>query len=272
MSHSSRAQPPAWSLVAAEQIATVGLRIRRIGLLFGATCLGFVGVGVIVGMRARSVEGAYGQRQISNFTFTPSTATPLLVLAVFIALSMWEGEGPSRRSYHTSMPLSRQHQNLTRVFGGWCWLMIFTAVYLLTTVLVVWIVESVSGLPQPYARTFVAWEWLVPFTGVTIAYLLASALAVRTEQPFLWLFGICAVYFGIVTAFHTLDYEQVADYLLIIVNGRYGASAAMAGAVEWGVGNLSKPDVARWLGSTVLWGGASFLALIGVSSRRIESN
>jgi hypothetical protein len=230
-----------------------------------------VGVGIFIALRARELNAKQAAYQMANFTFTPRSVFPLLILAIVVPLLTWEGEGPSRRSYHLMMPVPQYRHSLMRVFAGWVWLMVATAAYLVAIVLTVAVMEGLTGNTQPYEPFFVYWEWLVPFTSVSIVYFLASAATLATEQPLLWILGIPALLGGSMALLHMLGFEDESRALQMIYSGKSGAAAAFLGSVEWRAGNGTLyPSLGRWLGATALWAVGSGVVLRWLSARRTE--
>jgi hypothetical protein len=263
---------PSWRAVTREQVKTVNMRIRR--LMYLVICLYgvLVGVGILIALRARELNAKQAAYQMANFTFTPRAVFPLLILAIIVPLLTWEGEGPSRRSYHLMMPMPQHRHSLTRVFAGWVWLMVATAAYLVAIVLTVAVMERLTGNTQPYEPFFIYWEWLVPFTSVSIVYLLASAATLATEQPLLWILGVTALLGGSIAVLHMLGFEDGSRALQKIYSGKYGAVAAFLGIVEWRADNGTLyPSLGRWLGATAIWAIGSGVVLRWLSARRTES-
>ena len=112
-------------------------------------------------------------------------------MAFLLPFGVWQGEDPSRRTYHWMMPVARHTHTLTRVLAGWVWLMAATFVYLVVGIVIVLITQRITGEPQSYGPSFAAWEWLVPFTVGTVVYMFVSAAAVGSRQPIAWI--ICVI-------------------------------------------------------------------------------
>jgi hypothetical protein len=180
---------------------------------------------------------------------------------------MWNEEDPTRRAYHWSMPVTRATHALTRTFAGWLWLIAFIALWLAFIVAIDAISQRIVGTSLRPPTTGAAWEYLVPFTAATIAYLFASAAAIGARTPLVWIVGPILIYIGVSVLAWSLGYPHLSSAMSKIISGFYGAGAAMYGVIR--VNGF--PSLDRWLGATVLWGGAAAALLYAVSHRRNDT-
>lgn len=266
--------PPRWRTVAGEQIRTVRLFLRRTGLLL----LALYGVGIVVSiwmafhvidMRADNPAAAH-----VNFAHSPASSMLITLIAFLLPFGVWQDEDPTRRAYHWMMPVARHTHALTRVFAGWVWLMVATMLYLAVSVAMVLITQRITGEPQSYGPTFAAWEWLVPFTVGTIAYMFVSAAAVGSRQPIAWIVGVVVLYAALIYLLTMAGYAEAANKVASVYSGEYGARAAMLGRIDAVdlVHRQMYSSLARWLGSTAIWGAMGTALLAWVSYRRPESS
>ena len=132
--------------------------------------------------------------------------------------------------------------------------------------------------------------WAVPFTGATAAYLLASALALASRHPLRWVIGIVlANLFASIASEVGSTHPRVgwladapARALQSLVEGRYGLDTlltARAASLDNTMTMLSGesrvvwsavPELGHWGTATLLWTGASLLALWAAASRHRE--
>jgi hypothetical protein len=261
---------PSLRTIVEEQIRTVGLSIRDIGLV--VLTLYLVVIGVTIAQLTRFQSPTSGRPSMTNFTFTPESSMVVMFLALIVPLRVWQDEEPAKRSYHWVMPLPRHVHSLLKVLAGWVWTMVGVALFLAGTVILAFVAARISGIPQPYHRNFSAWEWLVPFTAASIAYALASCAAVGGRRPFMWVFVAIAAYYFVIFLLLKLGMTEAVNAFRLLWNGRYGASAAMTGA---NIGSNQMQlgpyaELPHWLGVTALWGCISGGLLFLVARRHTE--
>nr|MDQ2668984.1 hypothetical protein [Gemmatimonadota bacterium] len=182
---------PAWSSVAREQVRAVGLRLRSAGIMLLTLFALFACAAIIISLDTFTV--ARGGKGGPDITFVPQMTIVLTAFVILAPLMVWEGEDPTRRLYHRAMPMRQLPNALAKVIGGWTWVMVASAVFLIGMAIVPLLMQR-GGRPVVYSSTFMWWEWLVPLTSVTIAYTLASAASVGARQPFVWIFGPLIIY------------------------------------------------------------------------------
>jgi hypothetical protein len=280
---------PRWGAAFLAEVAAVGISLRR--ELIGAALL-VAGVTPLIYL-LRSGGGWTAPIRVD-----PDEWGFILAVVAFIApLAIWKSEGPARRDYFWSLPLPRGPHTLSRVLSGWGWLMVvILAVFAWLTVLA-WVTGGGFGLDQsrlvlgpdaPPGATPAAlaaagggaldpalfrqirwttpgWLWLVPVVAPTIAYLLGSIAALRSDHPWLWLAapGMALMVVGLVG--EVASVPGLAELVLQFAEGRYGLETLITGSNEattrvattggeevlvWR--NLPAPR--QWLTTVLIWG------------------
>ncbi len=270
-------QPSSKGVVFGEQLRLVALLTRTAAALLVGVLLVLAGSTIQVARVARETNLQSGTSQAPNFSFSPQISVLLVGVALLLPLLVWQDEDPTRRLYHWAMPVSRPTHAMLRVLAGWIYLMLLVAVFLVGMVLVRAITQRILALPQPYQAGFVWWEWLVPFTASSIAYILASAAAVATRRPFVWIFGLpllLASIPGLLYQLYVGPSRDIARALISIGRGRYGAGAALAGQIEVFdlASKVSYPSLTRWAGATAIWLSIGLALLYVVVQRREETS
>ena len=264
---------PAWSRVAHEQVRAVGLRLRSAGIMLLALFTLIAMATIVISLD--TFTPVRGGRPGFNATFAPQMTVVLTLLAMLTPLMVWEGEDPTRRLYHRAMPVGQLTHALAKVVGGWAWVVVATAVYVIGIAIVPVLVHRGSE-SVIYSPTFLWWHWLVPFTSVTIAYALASSAGVGTRQPFVWIFGSMVIYGGVIALLMRADVPMLTDVaraMTTAITGTYGLGAATTGNID-GIdvsGRLVTTALERWLGATSIWGAASAALFYLVARRRVET-
>jgi len=265
--------PPRWRTVAGEQIRTVRLFLRRTGLLLLALYGASIVIAIKVAFTARD-QVVDGNLAHVNNAYSPASSIFIAIVACLLPFGVWQDEDPGRRGYHWAMPVTRHTHAVTRVLAGWVWLMAATVLYLLVQAATVVITERITGEPQSYGPTFAAWEWLVPFTAGTIAYMFVSAAAVGSRQPIAWVVGTVLLYSVLLSLLTLMGYPEAANRVASVYSGEYGVRAAMLGHIDTldAVHRQTYSSLARWLGSTAIWGAMGAALLAWVSYRRPKSS
>ncbi|MGH7655072.1 MAG: hypothetical protein ACREN6_10455 [Gemmatimonadaceae bacterium] len=256
---------PRWRDVATEQVLSVGLMLRAMGILLAATLLIYGTVAIRVTANAYRLS-----HPLPNFAYTPEVTVFITYLALILPALIWHDESPKRRVYHAAMPVARSTHALTRAFAGWVWLMAGTAAFLLVVVAVDAIAKGIGG-PSGRVPVILAWEWLVPFASVTIAYAFASAAAIGAETPAVWILGVPVLYASVSFGIAMFGDAALSRSMLTVLSGRYGASSAMGGWIsDMNAAGISTglPSAERWLFASLIWGAAAAVVLIVVSKRR----
>lgn len=243
--------------MARAEFRTAGAAIRRELAVLGV----IIGVFTLLSVMF-SVRGLFTEPfMLGDMTF------PLTVLALLAPVGMWKGERPTP-AYRWSMPLDRPRHTLLKVLGGWVWLMMFVAAYLLWVLAlnslatgevhvgVEW-AHVLTRRQLPDARIvdmLVAdhpWIHLVPFTSATLCYLLGSAVVLSSRHPWRWLAGTVFAWFAVGQFVTAGKIEWLANARGAVMAGRYGLVSALTGV----------PGAGAWIGATLLW---TALAAAGV--------
>jgi len=231
---------PRWSDVLREQFRAVGIALRPELLLLGALLAGLSALVMVIHLRNPQV----------TFDFVPGIAVPVMLLAILAPIGIWKGDEPGRRSYLWSMPVDRTRHTLAKLLGGWAWLMPLVAVYLLWglgmtlatggDVAVEGIRMATRELPPGVVATdadlyvlwwdIPAWQWVTPFTGVTITYLLGSAVVIWSDHPWRWFAGFAFVVFVLVLLAEEGGLPGLEQALFALTEGgRFGIESALLG-------------------------------------------
>ena len=266
--------PVPWRVVVAEQLRATGLHLRSAAALlllaYGVLAASMIYLALDVQKTNTSHEF-----QAVSFSYSPGMTFALLAIAFIIPLIIWQDEDPPRRAYHWSMPVARSAHTMAKAIAGWCWMTFAVAASLLGLLGLVSMTELLTGLPQYAAHHQAWWEWLIPFTSLTVAYTFASAAAIGTRRPIVWLFGSMAGYFGVYmfVSLAIQDHGRVANHVASVVTGYYGAGPAMGGWFRWYDASFAvtdTPTLDRWLGSLVIWATASGVLLAWSLRHRSE--
>ena len=256
---------PSFRTVVREQVRAQGLMMRMAGALFAAVMLLIAAACLRM---AFVMKGAgQGTGSMTNFTFSPQMSVIVSGLALLLPIMIWQDEDPARRVYHRAMPVAQPMHAFMKVLAGWLWLMAVIALFLTGMVIIPLLASRIAGGGQPYHPGFAWWEWLIPVTSATIAYVIASAAAVATRRPLIWIFGLPLLYGAAIDLLLRYGLLRVVRVMRKIATGYFGATAAMSGQTEHAD---SFASLDRWLGSSVLWGVAAAALLYLVAKRRVD--
>lgn len=246
---------PARGAIVREQIAAVGIALRKERNAFLGVLAAFAVLAIWSAFRART------EFHQASIDYGPAATIPMTLIALLIPFGVWRSEDRARRAYHWTMPVARTEHTLVKTFAGWLWLMGGVAVYLVTLAVLGVVMRAVSGASPE--RVASMWEWLVPFTSVTIAYLLTSVAIIGSAHAWRWIGGTIIGYFIVLLVLEVLELRDVKRAVQLIVDGTYGLSAAIFGNVNTvHVGHrFFVGDPTRWLGATLLWGALTGVAL-----------
>lgn len=130
------------------------------------------------------------------------------VVAVVAPALVWSSEGPSRRRYHWSMPVSRELHDTLRIGAGAVWLMLSVAVF-----------AAIGTINEPavlreqwlfHAPAFYAGLFLVSL----LLYLLCTVFALLFDRPLLGIILTTIALIAVQTQFmrvHAPAVRQLAD-------------------------------------------------------------
>lgn len=269
------AAPPLPSLVtvAAAQLRSVGLAVRRELRIFAVGLLVLGALGVLGSLRAAADPDLQ-----AHIPVDPQLAFPMVLLGLLAPLAVWKEMGPSRRGAHWAMPVPRLRHDLVRVAAGWVWYMAALLAFVAWNLAVAWLTGGIghpNAVPQP-----AWWQWLVPFAGGTIAYLFGSAVALSTDHPWRW-FAAFVLGMLLTSAIGSAaGWDGFLETLARVISGRWGLEAALSGTtaapqpMTMPDGQVvmfpgSRPDAGAWIGATLLWL-ALGLGLNALAARRFR--
>jgi hypothetical protein len=228
--------------VVREQLLTVALSLRR----EAAVVAGFAGA-ITVGVLWAQAGRSYG----IEMPLTPDAGIPVAMLALLVPLAVWKAEGPAQRGYHHAMPVQHGAHAVVKALSGLVWLLALVAAYF------AW-VGMLSAVTGGSVESAPAWRWVAPFAGVTVMYLLGSALALKVAHAWRWIGGGLVSYLFL-GALRGADgpnalYRLVQD----IAFGPLGVSTVISGQMStrhgWnGEYFAYSPNASAWLAATWLW-------------------
>jgi hypothetical protein len=246
---------PAWNVVAREQFRSVGVALRREGLV----AAGLVGL-LSVWIGYLRVETG-GHAQIS---FTPEAGLPAVILALLIPMAVWKGEDPARRGYHRAMPVGHGAHAAMRGLGGLAWTLGAVAAYF------TWL-GVMSALSGGEVEAAERWQWMVPFTGAAVMYLLGSALTLVTAHPWRWLGGTVVGYLFLSTLRAADGTRPLSETVSSVVWGRYGLATVASGlTAEPGHPWMHSANASLWMLATWMWLAIAITAFLYASYRQPE--
>jgi hypothetical protein len=230
---------PRWSAVAEEQFRSVGLALRREGVVAaGFMTLASLWIGY---MQVNRVHDA-------AVPLAPEAGVPAAMLALLVPMAVWKGEGPARRGYHRAMPVSHAFHAVVRSLSGLVWLLAAVAAYF------VWL-GTASALTGGQVEPAYAWQWAVPFTAAAVMYLLGSALTLATTHPWRWLGGAVVAYMFLGTLRMAEGTATLFDSVNVLIAGEYGLHTVITGfhSHAYHFEGTSASDASVWLAATWLW-------------------
>jgi hypothetical protein len=250
---------PRRDAVVREQLRTVGLSLRREGMLV-AGGLGALSAWILSVHLGRPWGGP-------RVSLVPDAMVPAVLLALFAALAVWKGEDPARRGYHWSMPVDHADHAMARTFSGWAWLVAAIGGYVAWLALMAVATGGEVGVETRGEITdaVAGWRWLVPFGGATILYLFGTALALASRHPWRWLGG-GAVGFVFLAAWAASigGHTPLHGLIETLWGGEYGLRTAITGLSpdghsydprglfylgSWGL----EPVFGAWVSAAALW-------------------
>lgn len=249
---------PSSAAVLQQQIRLLWLSRRPlfvIGLLTGAV------------LSAAAVMGYFGQDVgLLILKLTPG----VMFTAAAWGVILWREEGPSRRTYHWTLPYPAARHDVMRVAAGAAWLLVAVTGYVAVGVLI----GVMSGDGEAIAR---ALPLLLPhlfFAPLTL-YVLAAALATVSDRPLEWLLFI---YLGAAVTAAVGELSRVPllmDVLRFVFGKPYGLGFALVSASSGAGVRAEDPAQAElslyyteWLPIALLWLIIALVILILVARAR----
>ena len=160
-----------------------------------------------------------------------------VLLGPLWAFAVWHGEGPSKRHYMWSQPVSRLGHTMARVAAGLAWLWIAYAVLVAAG-----IIFAASAGKMWQITEFNAGGWLNMFTGPMLGYLLFSILTVASDHPIRWAAGIffgLPILVGITVDWLNVDPERLDWIAEPLANETWGLGVGMLGGVVDAIAELN---------------------------------
>lgn len=184
----------------------------------------------------------------------------LVLIGPVWAFAVFNNEGPGNRMYHWSQPVPRWIHSLARVAAGAAWLVVVYVVLLGAGLLF----GAMDGNAWQYFQLPVA-AWANFFTGPLIGYLGVSILAVISDHPIRWFFGLVfllPLVMGLVL--NALGLDRVMEVLAQPVThsqwglgqalaGAFGSSAMSVMAEAIGMAEQAMPEFRGWWVAMGLW-------------------
>jgi len=210
----------------------------------------------------------------ADFGLVPTPGLLVVILSfvasmftsLFWALSVWAGEGPSRRAYHWTMPISRASHDLARVAAGGLWL--------LTGILIMWLAVvvglAVGGRLDALAAVS-AMGWVNYVVAPVIVYLLVSIAAVSSDRAGRLVAFVFLGTMGSYMLFTLINLEPVAGVFHEIIDGTFGYQRALTDAFFHDIVPLSeRSNPVPWMWRALMWFGIALGTLITVARRHRE--
>ncbi|HVG45700.1 MAG TPA: hypothetical protein VM890_13260 [Longimicrobium sp.] len=229
---------PGWMAVLREQLASVGLALKREGMVVGACALLFTAFILWVELQNGSAD----------MPLSPAQGIAAAMMALLIPMAVWKGEDPARRGYHHAMPLGHGAHAVARGAAGLAWTLAGVAAFF------GWM-GILSVITGGGVEPVKAWQWAAPFAGATVLYLQGSALTLVASHPWRWLGG-AAVGYVFLDTFREVDVaKSLTDLVDAAVWGHYGITTVLTGLVRHTgyMGHPLMPDAGRWLTATFIW-------------------
>jgi hypothetical protein len=230
---------PRWRDVVLQQVAIVGLGLRREAL-------------VLIAVLAAAGSLVAGEIIRGGPAFDGDETFPTALVAFLFPFLVWRSDKRFGPSFLWTLPVDRRRLALARVFAGGVWL---TAAL---TFFVAWLLALGFLGGAPAARTVMR----VPFTATFAAYLFGSALVVGLRHPVRWLLGAAGVIVLMGAVGQAIHKPGQSTWQSVPGAGAYSSAA---GDVETAWRTL--PDLARWTISTFVIFPAGFAAVWAAASR-----
>lgn len=282
---------PRWTAVAWQELRTAGAAVRR-EMVVAALILLALSLPVLA--RHFRTPGHATDMQFAEMMLLP------VVFGLFGAVAVWKGEEPARRGYFWSQPVDRARHSLMKVFGGWAWVVVAVAGFMLWAAVLAGLTGGELSLGDTriplrpfsedapltaadylvHAWPVPGWMWLVPFAAATAMYLLGSIVVLSTNHPWRWFAGLVVggTLLGVLGE-AGVGFGEWAVHTL--VEGRYGLETLVTGsdsevvavAAPGGrqVGALAYvPKPGDWLVAVALWTGPALAGVLAAAHRYSE--
>jgi hypothetical protein len=246
---------PSLETVAGEQFRSVGLSLRREGLV----AAGFLGLA--------SIWVGYLEVYSSYFHvgLTPQAGVPVALVALLLPMAVWKGEHPARRGYHRAMPVPHGAHAVARSLAGLAWLLPALGAYF------GWVALA-SALTGGSTEAVDGWRWATPFVGAAVLYLFGSALALVTAYPWRWMGGAAVGYMFLASLRSADDDSALFTALHGVLYGRFGVLTVVAGRFETTLGYGARPaGFGVWMVATWIWLAIAITVFLWAAYRQPES-
>jgi hypothetical protein len=189
-----------------------------------------------------------------------------LVFAAWWPLAVWRDEPPRRRLHFRSVPVAPITNVLLRVASGLCWLLGAAAVANL--------IAAVIGMLVGRGGEFVAITpvaWVGYAVGITIVYLIGSAIAVASDHRGPWIAVLVALVYAPPLLLRVPELLQTT--VRLAPGGFYRGAFGLDTATRWIVteaqleAGLAGFDFGRWLLAAGAWLAISTLLVVVAAYR-----
>jgi hypothetical protein len=283
---------PRWGSVAREQLRTVGLAVRREMI---------AGLCILVALALPALAAHLRTPAPTSDLQFAGMMKIVVIVGVFGPIAVWKGEEPARRGYLWTQPVDRSRHSLLKVFGGWAWVMVAVAVFLLIVAGVAWLTGgelslgetrvlrgalSPEATPTPadfftHRWPVPAWLSVVPFVAATAMYLLCSIVVLSSSHPWRWFAGLL-LGFIFLAALGEAGVGAGKWVARSFFEGRYGLEVLTTGssshmtriAAPGGGQVLTLVHVPRpgaWATAAALWTGLGLGGVLVAARRYIEA-
>jgi hypothetical protein len=260
MSSISLHSQPRLRAVIEEQLAAVGLSIRKEAIAFLLTMLAFTALIIASALQAAHLKQDYA------FSYGAGAAAPLAWLALFVPLAVWRREERRHPDYLLAMPVSRITHMLARVLSGCAWVVLAATTYILILACTTFAVTNIAG---SLSASVDWWVWGVPISSAVLSYLLGFAVTLSSRHPERWLVGVPAAYMLCFLLTRDFGFPAAHERLSELFNSSFGLGPALFGAIyEQLPAGYVGASISRWLGATALWLLISGILLLLATYRR----
>lgn len=233
---------PRWRDVVLQQVAIVGLSLRREALVVAAV----LAAGTIL-IGGDIIGGGPG--------FDSDETFPTPLIALLYPFLVWRSEKRFGPALLWTLPVDRRRLALARVFAGGVWLTAAVAFFL------GWLLALGLLADAPAARTVTR----VPLLLTLGAYLFGSAIVLGLRHPLRWLLGAAGLLVLMGSLSDVISRPDDSEWQYVPGSGALFSATSRLHAL-W----MTLPDSARWTLTVVLWLGAGLIALWAAATRHRE--